>query len=157
MHDVFYGFFPLLTLQFINVDDKDDGDRGILSFFDDDGEKTEEMEPNGSTSQEGNPAASLCLTPLLPLGCSCHKSFILFSQMTTKRKAPDRGDSANSAWRTSLPWSSSSSTCCWQRWLRSWPTRPSQMFWRSWKTLLCLSPTRKWTSFHAQVCQESTT
>lgn len=97
MHDVFYVFFPLLTLQFINVDDKDDGDRGILNFFDDDGEKTEEMEPNGSTSQEGNPAASLCLTPLLPLGCSCHKSLILFSQMTTKRKAPDRGDSANSA------------------------------------------------------------
>lgn len=75
--------------------------------------------------------------------------------MTTKRKAPDRGDSVNCAWRTSLPWSSSSSTCCSQRWQRSWPTRPSQKFWRSWKTLLCLLPTRRWTPFHAQVCMDN--
>lgn len=75
----------------------------------------------------------------------------------TKTKAPDRGDSVNCAWRTSSPSSSSSSTCCSQRWRRSWPTRPSLKSWRSWRTPSCLSPTKRWTRFHDQVCMDHLT
>lgn len=94
-------FFILLTLQFIDGDEKNDekdGDNDILNFFDDVEEKTEEMEPDDSASQDGNAAASLCLS-IAAVSRSFHKttSFVLDSQMAAKRKAMERGDSANCA------------------------------------------------------------
>lgn len=110
--------------------------------------------PRRTVTLQPPPASALCCSS----GVAATKQvFFLSSQMTAKRKAPDRGDSANCAWRTSSPWSSSSSTSCSQRWQPSWPTRPSQKFWRSWKTRLCLLLTRRWTPFHAQVCMDNIT
>lgn len=79
MHNVFVFIFYLLTLQFIDEDDED-GDKDMPNFFDDVSEKTEEMEPNDSTSQDGNPAASLCLSPVLLLRRSCRKTTLFFTR-----------------------------------------------------------------------------
>lgn len=83
-------------------------------------------------------------------------SLFLPLQRMTSGKAVHRWDSVKPAWRVSSRLCSSSSTCCWRRWRCSSPTRLSLTSWTNSTTLLCLSPTKRLTCFHPQVCKNST-